>query len=705
MKNRIALRMLGTLAACAALNMAADQTLSVTNSSDSGPGSFRQAIHEANALPGRDTIVFALPQWSNSIALATPLPPILAPVVIDGWSQPNFAGIGAVEITGALITNSSPGLDVQTSNCIVRGLVINRFKGAGIRLQGGDVNRIEGNVVGLDLAGDAARENIREGIVVVNSSFNLITGNLISGNGGHGISLAGASVGNVIKNNRIGTNLNGDSRRANGGDGIRIEGQNAHSNLIGGATPGDGNLLSGNGGCGVFLDNCATNTIAGNMIGCDANGRDPLYNSQRGILLVSGARDNTIGGSEPGSGNRVAFNTHGVVLADDCGLRNAVLGNLIYANRHMGLDVGGDGPTTNDVMDADSGPNSGQNFPLITNLEVTPSGTRIAGSLASKADTRYRVELFADHYTASTGHGRDQTFLGKCLVETDAGGFGSFQTNLAMALDPMDLVMVTATDPEGNTSEFSPAVWVTPIGGAISNSFDSGDFGWTVWKSEVNRVISPEWNPSGWITYDDNGGDGHTAWWRAPSNFVALASTALGGYLEFEIRQSSTDNQYGSADVVLTGGGITLGHRLTSKPGSRWTRFRVPLDDRGGWFTDGGKAQPGSMRQVLAALSILQIRAEHRTGGDEDNLDNVRLLLPPPTLALLNDADGLRLLWPGWAQDFELETTPYAHGSHWQRFNANQETLGVHCAVTVPRTNQAQFFRLTRKELTPRQSP
>src|SRR5215470_11092296 len=75
--------------------------LTVLNANDSGAGSLRQAILDANATNGLDTIVFQIPGAGvHTISPASTLPPVTDPVIIDGTSQPGYAGLPLIELNG-----------------------------------------------------------------------------------------------------------------------------------------------------------------------------------------------------------------------------------------------------------------------------------------------------------------------------------------------------------------------------------------------------------------------------------------------------------------------------------------------------------------------------------------------------------------------------------------------------------------------------
>ena len=182
---------------------------SVGNTSDSGPGSLRQAILDANTDPGTtDHISFSIPgSGVHTITLQSPLPPIASPLVIDGTTQPGYAvGAPLIELNG----NGKTGLVLNGGESTIRGLVINGFSGDAIVISSAG-NTIEGNLIGTDPSGTLARPNTGNGIRITGSS-NVVGGttasarNFIAGNVGDGVLVSGASAaGNRILGNYIGS--------------------------------------------------------------------------------------------------------------------------------------------------------------------------------------------------------------------------------------------------------------------------------------------------------------------------------------------------------------------------------------------------------------------------------------------------------------------------------------------------------------------
>jgi hypothetical protein len=168
-------------------------TYTVTNTSDTGSGSLRQAILDANGhvnAGGPDTISFAIAGAGvHTISPVTGLPTIIDPVVIDGYTQsgasPNTLGVGdnaviLIELDGSGATSGASGLVITTGSSTGRGLVINRFDtggfgSSGITLQTGGGNTITGNFIGTDHAGAVVQPN-PIGLYIIDSPNNVVGG-------------------------------------------------------------------------------------------------------------------------------------------------------------------------------------------------------------------------------------------------------------------------------------------------------------------------------------------------------------------------------------------------------------------------------------------------------------------------------------------------------------------------------------------------
>jgi parallel beta-helix repeat protein len=327
------------LAAAAAFDGAA-ATLPVSNANDSGAGSLRQAILDANATSGLDTIIFQIPgSGVHTIVLLAALPAITDPVVIDGTTQPGYAGTPLIELNGTS-AGSSAGLRLLTANSTIKGLAINLFVAQGLLIQGAGSNLVQGNFIGTDPSGTLSRGNSLQGIWLNGSSGNLIggtntfEGNLISGNGDVGLYLL-SSGSNTIQGNFIGTTATGMAALGNANNGVYLN--SAPGNIVGGVVPAARNVISGNGGSGVYLNGSAAtgNVVQGNYIGTDTNGILAIPNGVDGVT-VNGAPGNTIGGASAGAGNLISGNRQGGVSLNGSGAAN----NLVQGN-YIGTDVSG----------------------------------------------------------------------------------------------------------------------------------------------------------------------------------------------------------------------------------------------------------------------------------------------------------------------------------------------------------------------------
>lgn len=323
-------------------------TFTVLNAADAGAGSLRDAITMANANAGLDTIDFNIPGAGvHSIPLASTLPTVTDPVVIDGYSQTGAsantlaAGDNAVlqiELDGTALAAGSPALPITAGGSTVRGLIINRVGAPLIFLGTAGANTIAGNFLGTNAAGDTALgRNNAVGIFFSSSPNNTVGGttpadrNLISGNL-DGISNSGAAAsGNVIEGNFIGTNAAGTGALPNTFLAIDLVSAN---NVIGGTAAGAGNVISGNGG-GVVIGTAAAtgNRVQGNILGLDVTGTHALPNAT--ALTLSGASNNTVGGTTASARNIISGNQFFGI-----GFNSGASGNIVEGN-FIGTDITG----------------------------------------------------------------------------------------------------------------------------------------------------------------------------------------------------------------------------------------------------------------------------------------------------------------------------------------------------------------------------
>jgi hypothetical protein len=400
---------------------ATPQTFFVKNTNDTGPDSLRQAILDANANSATtDTIAFTIPASGvQTISLNSTLPDITDAVIIDGTSQPGYAGQPLIEINGASAGGGN-GLNIKGGGSKISALIINRFAGNGIIISTQGGNTITGCYIGTDATGTGGTQ----------------------GNTGLGIQILGAP-----------------------------------NNIIGGATAAERNVISANGAGGIEIINAGAtgNIIHGNFIGVDVNGTAGLGNGNKNGITVDGASTNFIGGVGTGEGNTIAFNRIGVsVINGSTGVD--ILANSIHDNFDsispsvtLGIDLGNNGVTPNDAGDGDPGENDFQNFPQLGSAVSDGGKTAIQGTLNSTADTTFRVEFFSSPNCDPSGNGEGQTFLGSTLVTTDAAGNANIRITLTSPTAAGQAVTATATDPANNTSEFSACVPVTLSNATLGN--------------------------------------------------------------------------------------------------------------------------------------------------------------------------------------------------------------------------------------------
>lgn len=333
-------------------------------------------------------------------------------------------------------------------------------------------NLVQGNYIGTDVTGDAPLSNSGNGVAIAGATANNIIGgtangsrNVISSNGSYGVVLVDlGTTGNRVQGNYIGTNAGGNTSLGNGDAGIGIF-DGAAYNLIGGTTAKARNIISNNGGNGVNIccGGVTGNKIQGNFIGTDVTGTLAMGNTGNGVVIVGDAANNTIGGTASGAGNIIAYNTsNGVLLTADTGTGNTISSNFIYSNAGLGIDLGDDGVTPNDPGDGDSGANNLQNFPELDSARISKVNNgpkqrvEVEGVLISTPNTRFTIEFFSNVACDSSSlFGEGEVLLGVITVKTDKHGRANFSVAFTTTLSDIKFITATATDPNGNTSEFS----------------------------------------------------------------------------------------------------------------------------------------------------------------------------------------------------------------------------------------------------------
>lgn len=390
-------------------------TFVVTTTEDEGQGSLRQAILDANTQVGADDINFNIPDGGlKTIAPVTELPAITETVTIDGYTQPgskvNAKALGddaqlMIELSGQNVFNDAArGLFVTSDNCVVRGLVINRWSNGnfsnGIVVRGSS-NTIEGCFIGTDAAGEAVLANGR-GVVIsgVNNGVGGTTPsrrNVISGNVFNNVYLLGDSDSNGanrVQGNLIGTDASGTRSFAAPSTGVLLTG--TADNLIGGAEPGARNVICGN-FIGISLDRSSSNRIQGNFIGVNASGDGRLANNV-GVILNSSCKRNLIGGPEAGAGNAISGNVfEGISFVGTGNNENRVQGNrigtdmtgVVNIRNATGIELSG-GNNHNLIGGVGAGNQISGNFQGVFigggNSGLVSTGNRIQGNIIGIGD-------------------------------------------------------------------------------------------------------------------------------------------------------------------------------------------------------------------------------------------------------------------------------------------------------------------------------
>jgi hypothetical protein len=523
----------------------------VTNTGDVGVGTLREAIIVSNLMSTFDKVTFNIsasdqrhfyyqndgvagrvsldkiavttaandpaitdidPDWPHSWYSIQPgrdLPEISDTITIDGYSQPGSSPntlpalqalntVLKIELDGANGLDSGLRLEPNSIAGLSRfhGLTINRWAGDGIEFEGTFGNVVAGCFIGTD-----------------------ISGTLDMGNAGFGVSMHDGEIGSII----------------------------------GGTSPNDRNLISGNesGGINVHF-HCADIEIQGNMIGGDREGELSFGNHGSGVAvdastLVQGTGNNLLKNAGGGwivtppwkpfeepvmdslpficleefkawkaayeayekSSNPETFDAcdkaqnaykrcvsmrYGPVL-----LAGGWLAGLTYANGNspgLGIDLGDDGPTPN-------GPKSAQNYPDLSSATIRNGETTITGKLVTTPNTTFHLDFFSNTTLDPSGFGEGEVLLGSARVTTDAAGNAPINFVTTAAVPAGRFITATATrlfdhdddtqtaDLLIQTSEFSQGIIVNPTRGDYNanGTVDAADY--VVWRNTRGQAVTP----------------------------------------------------------------------------------------------------------------------------------------------------------------------------------------------------------------------
>ena len=455
--------------------------------------SLNDAIQAANTSPGSDAIVFNLPgSPPYRINSNGSHPVITETLMIDGSTQPGFAGDPIVELHGP---GSGDGLifGAAAISSLVRSLVINGFVSIphysyGIAISIGSPNTtVEGCRIGTSVDGQTAIANTGGIGFSFGADRGLVggtaagAGNLISGNTWFGV-YDYQAVDTVIQGNRIGTRPAGTGSGLGNGTGVILGGTGSR---LGGDSAGTGNLISGN-SIGIN-DIGQLNAIQGNRIGTDLSGSNPLPNTLRGIWLagtqlliggttttlasniISGNLGNGIEGNASQTrieANKIGVSATGFPLPNGgagialIGSRNRIgnaaaglaAGNAIAFNEggiNCNFDTGATGMrilSNSIILNSAYNIFCGPPPPTLTAATLGTGGLFVNGSHHGEPNWDYRIEFFRSDSCGQGGIPGGYALLGFQDVHTDGAGNASYNFNLPAP--PVDLLVgnvVTAT--------------------------------------------------------------------------------------------------------------------------------------------------------------------------------------------------------------------------------------------------------------------
>jgi trimeric autotransporter adhesin len=430
----------------------------------------------------------------------------------------NYIGTNA---SGTIALTNSTGIDLRSGNNSVggsangsRNIISGNYIGIEISGITSSGCAIKGNYIGLNASGTAALANTT-GISLIASANNTVIGgpnlsdrNIISGNAIRGLSISGAS--HTIQNNYIGINPDGNGIIKNGNEGIRFNGtstgtqvsentisgngtvsttalnvnfnaaNNLHffsnkvgvlpdgitgvvnignglffnsssNNIIGGASEIEGNIIGNHNLNAIAMAGASSNnTVSYNKIGVGLDGLTEIGNTIIGISISGANTGNTI------SHNMIANNDRGVVLQASGGIPSQVTisENSMYNNSVTGIDLVG--TTANDVDDADAGVNNLQNTPEISSINYLGGDAIEITYAVPSSVTNSAYPLLIEFFGAVSGQG-------KFFIDSDsytAPGSKTNTINLPSGYNANDYnnIVATATDANGNTSEFGISI-------------------------------------------------------------------------------------------------------------------------------------------------------------------------------------------------------------------------------------------------------
>lgn len=479
--------------------------LIVTSTDDPGDGSctaahctLREAIQAVNAGSGSTlrTISFAIPVTDPGhdgtvwiIRPTSPLPAILRMADVDGRTQATNVGNTnpdgpEVVLDGSLAGADADGLVIDgAAGCHIHALVIRGFSGSGVRLRGGRESHVMGCFIGTDHSGRVAAGN-NQG-VMVSGTYHRIGGagvgeaNVISGNSTTGVELTDAGSCRV-RANLIGVDRTGTASLGNGSAGVHLTGSTVNC-TVGGTASGEGNVISSNRGSGVTMRGWGVenNRLLANRIGVSAGGTTVLGNAASGVRLER-CGSNSIGDGDSDHANLISGNgAHGIELSDQVS-GVTIAANFIGTNARAVVRLGNQLDGVHIALRSHSntvGPWNTIAFNGNVGVQVRQTESRrntiTRNSITGNTGKGILLDDWGNGMLAPPQIGAvttsyvDGIACPFCRVEvfTDFGGEGEFYEGATNADrhgnwtvgagGAMWLLRATATDADGNTSEFS----------------------------------------------------------------------------------------------------------------------------------------------------------------------------------------------------------------------------------------------------------
>lgn len=548
--------------------------------------SFLDALTASNSMAGVQEIHFNIPGGGVQTIIAPSIGfQIQSSVIVDATTQPGYSGTPLIQIQPTTVSAQAIAVSGNSStfdpglSATIRGFAVNGFtSGVGICLCNGQNNLVEKNFIGVNPAGTAAAPNDTGIFVVARNS--VIRDNVISGNTNTGLYISSnatrLSLNNIIAGNFIGTDLTGTVAIPNR-DGIAVR-SGANNNTIGGTTPADRNIISGNLQWGIFTvgndsnptSNTNSTTIVGNYIGTDVTGTLNLGNHTIGILIqssdsnvIGGTTGVTLDGSCTGACNLISGNgIFGVQILEDSGGTSE--NNLIQGN-FIGTDVTGTLPLGN--VEAGVNINSSHN---------TVGGTAPEALNVISANGHNGIQL------ASGAH--ENNILGN-NIGTDTTGYnelGNDDSGIFLSADSYGNNIGDGTEDGAN--------WI----GYNGFSNDRGGVSMTGNSANRNRItgnsffenygLGIDLNRDGVTLNDpqdaDVGPNGYQNFPVITSILIRATTLAIGTLnslpnhpykLEFYANVYCEDSGYGEGDVFVGSGSVT-----TDANGN--AAFQIPVD-------------------------------------------------------------------------------------------------------------------------------